>query len=110
MAASNTPGYDYFSSIPALKASARAAGNKFFSAGAMRFLNSKIEGGIIQGRYFVTSEQCDDDSPRLFTVRVVSRDEAGRLSIDTVGEFQGYASKTEARAAALEAATANTED
>ena len=105
----NTPGdgYTTFSSIPALKAAAAAVDNKFFSRGAMQFFRSRIEGGMLRGRYFITSEQYDDDSPRLYTVRAVSRDENGRLSIDTVGDFQGYETRAAARAAALEAAAAN---
>lgn len=101
------PGYNYFTSIPALKAAARNAGSHFFDKGAMQFFNSRIEGGMIGGRWFITSEQFDDESPRLYTVRVVTRDDAAvpALQIDTVGEFQAYTTKAEARASALAAQT-----
>lgn len=105
----NTPeqGYDSFPSIPALKAACRAADNKFFSKGAMEFFNSKVESGMIGGKWFITSEQYDDESPRLYTLRVVSRDmdAVPTLSIDTVGEFQQYETLAMARAAALAAQT-----
>ena len=94
-----TPGYDTFPSIPALKAACRAVDNKFFTKGAMEFFRSKIETGIIGGVYFVTSEQFDDETPRLYTVRKAERQENGRLSIETVGEFQAHATLAEAKAA-----------
>lgn len=99
-------GYDTFSSIPALKAAANNAGSHWFSKGAMQFFSSKIESGMIAGRFFVTSEQCDADSPRLYSVRVVTRDAAATpsLSIDTVGDFQAHATLTDAKAAAKAAA------
>lgn len=100
-------GFNYFSSIPALKAAARNSGSHFFDAAAMRFFNSKIEGGMIGGRWFITSEQFDDESPRLYSVRVVTRDmdATPSLQIDTVGDFQAYATRAEAKAAALQAQT-----
>jgi hypothetical protein len=71
----------------------------WFDKDAMRFFDSKIESPLIEGRYFVSSEQCHHSdgtsSPRLFTVREVSAE----ADIDTVGEFQGYKTKRAARAA-----------
>ncbi|MDO8690676.1 MAG: hypothetical protein Q7R39_11820, partial [Dehalococcoidia bacterium] len=46
--------------------------------------------------YFVTSEQFDDRSPRLYTVRVCNLSTG---DIDTVGKFQGHATSAEARRA-----------
>jgi hypothetical protein len=67
-------------------------GGCWFEPDTMRFFGTRIESGIINGRYFITSEQQDGDSPRKFSVR--SFDEAGK--IDTVGEFHGYDTKAEA--------------
>lgn len=97
-------GYNYFSSIPALKAAAKNAGSHFFDKGAMRFFNSKIETGMLQGRYFVTSEQFDDESPRLYSARIVTRDDDATpgLMIDTLGDFQAFKSVAEAKVAIYE--------
>lgn len=81
-----------------LKREFMAAGNHFFDESAMRFFNSRVEGDPVEsadgGRvYFVTSEQYDEESPRLFTVRVWARD-AGRAS--SVSAFQAYDSRDDA--------------
>lgn len=34
----------------------------FFSRGAMAWFHCRIESGLIRGRYFITSEQCEDGS------------------------------------------------
>ena len=65
----------------------------WFSPEAMRFFGSKIESGPLKQKYFVTSEQFEDDSPRLFTIRVY---DPKTHQIDTVGDFQGYKTKDEA--------------
>lgn len=95
--------------IAELKALNAQNGGCWFDRGSMRFFGTKIESGIIQGRYFVTSEQDDGEHAawggrRKFTVR--SFDETG--SVDTVGEFGGYSTRAEAVEAArnLEAAAA----
>lgn len=43
--------------------------------------------------YFVSSERMDDSCPRLYSIRVCDMDTG---SIDTVGEFQAYASRLQA--------------
>lgn len=70
--------------------------NKWFTPGAMRFFNSKVPPNVYGNRYFVTSEQYDYDSPRLYTIREIMDDG----SINTVGEFQQYETLTAARVAA----------
>lgn len=73
----------------------------FFDKGAMRFFNSRILSDVFPSTkcvYFVTSEQYDYKSPRLFTVR--SFDLTTR-SIETVGEFQEYATRAQAISAAI---------
>ena len=67
----------------------------WFSPGAKRFFSSRICQYAIEidgKNYFVSSEQFDYKSPRLYTVRV--QDENG--DIDTVGEFQQYQTSTQA--------------
>ena len=65
----------------------------WFAPGSMRFFGTKIESGILQERYFITSEQ-PPSGPRVFTVRQFN--EEGE--IDTFGEFGGYRTKVEAKA------------
>lgn len=72
------------------------AGKFFFSRGAMRFFNTRIETKVIGGWYFVTSEQYSDETPRLFTVRKANEDGS---EIDTIGEFQAYETKADAKSA-----------
>lgn len=69
-------------------------GHYFFSEDTMRFFNSIVEtkGELIGDRYFVTSEQREEDTPRLFSVREFK--ESGK--IDTVGNFQEFRSNVEA--------------
>lgn len=73
------------------------AGQHFFDPATMRFFRSRIASRtVINGRYFITSEQFDASSPRLYTIRRANDDG----SIDTVGEFQQYETVEAAKAAA----------
>lgn len=80
------------------------AGHHFFERSTMRFFSSKIASGkyVLPGQHFVTSEQFDSASPRLYTLRHVLED--GR--IETVGEFQQYPTLRAAKAAIATIATA----
>lgn len=74
----------------------------WFAPEAMRFFSSRLLGAPVPGPegsvYFVTSERCSYDRPRLYSVRVSRKDEAGRWQIDTIGAgFQGYTSARSAR-------------
>lgn len=76
----------------------------WFSPDAMRFFRSRVIDEVFCGTqnvYFVSSEQFDHNSPRLFTLRVFNPE---TKAIDTIGEFQGYATRTQALTAALHAA------
>ena len=90
-----------FSTISDIKRANVAAGHHFFDASSLRFFRSEILPTVYGGRYFVTSEQFvgSDGSAetRRYTVRSVSED---GTAIDTVGEFQQYATVGQARAAA----------
>jgi hypothetical protein len=81
----------------------RATGNSshhhFFDAGATRFFSSRYpQSGIVKDNkaYFVTSEQFDYKSPRLYTIRVC--DMATGI-VDTIGAFQQYRTSKLAQAA-----------
>ena len=69
----------------------------FFEKGAVRFFNSTILSRTY-GDFFVTGEQYDDE-PRRYTVRRIMPDG----SIDSVGAFQAYPTRSEAFQAAKEA-------
>ena len=66
----------------------------------MRFFKSHIEksalrfGQLIDDKYFVSSEQYDYDSPRLYSVRAFNKKTG---DIKTIGDFQEFKSKTKAR-------------
>jgi len=65
-------------------------GFHFFEPGAMRFFNSRISNDAIKTgdvAYFVTSEQFDWKSPRLYTTRKIDLKTG---DVDTIGEFQEY--------------------
>lgn len=88
-----------FYDMKQLKLYARQHGSHFFDPDTMRFFRSRVGDKMYpapDGIYFVTSEQYDASSPRLYTVRFMN--EKGDIS--TIGEFQGYAT---GKAAAREA-------
>jgi hypothetical protein len=80
-----------------MKANKRNGGH-WFDDDTTRFFRSKVERTYRRttGLVFITSEQFDDDSPRLFTVR--DADDNGKVS--TVGNFQRFATLDEAIAVA----------
>lgn len=80
--------------IAELKALNRENGGCWFEPSTMRFFGTRIEGGIISGRYFVTSEQ-PPNGARRFSLR--SFDDQG--NINTVGDFCAFRSRKEALAA-----------
>jgi hypothetical protein len=82
-----------FRSISQIKDANKRIGHHWFQPEAMRFFRSRIESGVYGGRYFISSEQFDDNSPRLYTVHEASPE--GK--IDTIGEFQQYAHLEDAR-------------
>lgn len=59
----------------------------------MRFFNSRIESGILKGRFFITSERFDENSPRLFTLREVK----SNGEVKTLGEFQEFSTIQDAK-------------
>jgi hypothetical protein len=91
----------YFT-VAAIKAANRDAGQHYFEPDTMRFFSSRVLSGTYGGRFFITSERSgfDHSSPRMFTVREAMPDG----SIETVGDFNGYVTAAQARAAAKAAA------
>lgn len=79
------------STIAELKALNAKNGGCWFEPSSMRFFGTRIESGIILGKYFVTSEQ-PPHGPRNYSVR--SFDSEG--GVDTVGEFGAYRNKAQA--------------
>lgn len=71
----------------------RNHGHHWFDPSSMRFFRSRAGDTVYGDKYFISSEQFDTQSPRLYSIRQVSLD--GR--IDTVGEFQGYSSHSAAK-------------
>lgn len=80
----------------------KVKGFYFFEPKTMRFFRSKVHGGIIKDNYFITSEQFDDLHPRKFTIRYINWETGDIL---THGDFQGYATKEEAKEAILDLAS-----
>ncbi len=88
-----TPQEKKVSTIAELKELNKTNGGCWFDRSSMRFFNSRIESGIIKGKYFISSEQMDDEHKRLYTVRTF--DSKGDIS--DVGGFQEYDTKENAK-------------
>lgn len=75
-------------------------GRHWFSPDTMKFFKSRIEkksltfGQLINDKYFITSEQYDYNSPRLYSVRAFNKKTG---AVKTVGDFQEFKSKAKAR-------------
>ncbi len=80
-----------FKNMSEVKQANKETGHYWFSPDTMRFFKSKVETDLISGCYFVTSEK-GPSGPRRYTVRMVNTDS----TIDTAGDFQGYATKLQA--------------
>jgi hypothetical protein len=93
-----------FESLANIRAANYNIGHHWFDAGTLRFFGSRVHDELYGGRYFVTSERDSGfgslgaawGGARRYTVRVANADG----SIDTVGEFGQYASRSGAHAAA----------
>lgn len=88
--------YRRYRDIEEIKQANADAGQHFFKPDTMRFFNSRVLDGVIQGRYFVTSERPPSDEPRMYTARYATEDG----HIETVGEFMAHATKAKAVMAA----------
>ena len=70
-------------------------GFHFFSKETLAFWRGRVHAGVIGGCYFVTSERDFSDTQRLYTIRKANTDG----TIDTVGDFQAYATLAQAKRA-----------
>jgi hypothetical protein len=61
---------DTYNTIDQIKADNKGIGNHWFDADTMRFFNSRVNRKVYDGHLFVSSEQFDSDSPRLYSIRV----------------------------------------
>ena len=94
----------HYSTIEEIEADHRSTGGHFFDAASKRFFHSRIGQIVIGGRFFITSEQMDHRCRRFYTIR-----ECRNGSIETVGQFQQYATGAAARAAASKIARGSIE-
>lgn len=93
--------------IAEIRAACAEAGCHFFERDTMRFFRSRVESKHAVQTYrddgeayrFITSEQFDDNSPRLFSVREVKL--TPKHEHRTIGEFQAYSTHNAAREALL---------
>jgi hypothetical protein len=92
--------------ISQIMAANKRNGYHFFEPGAMRFFNSHVMRYVYNGKggvYFITSEQFDWNSPRLYTIRQF-HPETG--NVDTASEFQEFRTLEDARTRTKELARA----
>lgn len=82
-----------FKTLAEFKAAYKATGMHFFDKGTMKFFNSRIESGLLKGKYFITSESDMRNENRFFNVREIQED----LGIKTIGEFNTLISKDRAK-------------
>lgn len=78
-----------FKNITEIKQANKAAGFHWFTKATIRFWRTKVVSRVYHGQYFITSEPDVHGNDVRYTIRKASADG----SIDTCGEFRGYASK-----------------
>lgn len=81
-----------FKTMDDVRAANRAIKQQWFSGGAMKFFNSRVETELIRGRYFITSEMMYNDTDKKFSIRAVKPNG----EIEDISEFQEYATLEEA--------------
>lgn len=74
----------------------RKSSGHWFDKDTMRFFRSRVGDKIYENYYFISSEQFNDRSPRLYTIRKFFIKE-GKIYIDTVGEFQQFETYNQAK-------------
>lgn len=95
----NLEGIEEFSSVPQMKVAVTNSGSHWFDKNTMRFFNSKIETGILNRRFFITSERQELSDPKKYTIRYFVRDEDAVPALEcyTVGDFQQFDSVADAK-------------
>ena len=95
-----------FNSVAEVMAAVEASGSHLFDDGTMDLGKSRIEQGVYgpRGRVFITTEQvpgyAGNPRGRYWTVRQVTENGSGQLSVDTVGNFMQFSTPSGARHAA----------
>jgi len=84
-----------FKDIDEIKSAARVLHSHWFDKDTMKFFKSRVGNTVYKGVYFISSEQFDYNSPRLYSIRKVVC-ENNRFDIQTIGDFQGYNTFSEA--------------
>ncbi len=69
----------------------------FFDRKTMKFFNSRIESGLLKGRYFITSESNMRNTERFYNVREITQRENGEWTINTVSDFNTLKSLSSAK-------------
>lgn len=87
-----------FQTLEEFKELNKQEGYHFFDEDTMEFFNSKMETDLLNGNYFITSEQYSLSSPRQYSIRKAN----GDGTVDTIGQFQQYNSLKEAKEAVPE--------
>ena len=84
-----------YESIDEIKQANRAIGHNFFSPDTLRFFSSRILEGVINGRFFITSERYNRNpsNPRMYTVRWVNN----RGAVGNADNFQAHYTSRSAR-------------
>jgi hypothetical protein len=73
-------------SVPMMKELSKQNGSHFFDKSTMQFFNSQIQSGCNGKGFFITSERCDCNYPRLYTVRRMM----SNGDVETIGKFQEF--------------------
>lgn len=81
--------------ISEMKAAQKENDLHWFSKPSMRFFNTKIVTPA-KDNHFITSEYMEDVSKKKYTIR---RFNAVKFGVDTIGDFQQYATLKEAKQA-----------
>ena len=81
-----------FANMDELVAANQAAGNHWFDPATLTYFRGRIETILIDGRWFVSSEQQGEGQPRRYTIRAAAAD----ATISTIGEFGQYETLAEA--------------
>jgi len=95
--ASEHPQEYTYADMDDVRAANEQIGNHWFDRSTMKFFKTRIESRLIAGKRFITSERGPHDMRKRFTIREAQPDG----SIDTIGNFQQFATLAQAKANVL---------
>jgi hypothetical protein len=84
-----------YNTIAEIKRANRATGHHFFDQ--MHFFGSRIASTVINGRFFITSEQFEANDGNRDHRRYTIRETLPNGAITTLGEYQAYDTLANAR-------------